>query len=314
MDEEVSPMAFYPINKEFFPFSVFTNPIRDPALAGFLGSKMTVPCQLFSDKDISVRREEILGYRGGSVEVLLITPANAPDTQNCLVYFHGGGFTFGGAPYHYLNVKEYAVQTPCKVLFVRYRLAPAHPFPAPTEDCFEALCWAKANARSLGVDPSRIGVGGDSAGGCLAAAVSLMVRDRLGWIPRFQMLIYPFTDRRLTSQSNLLFTDTPMWNSKLSKKMLEVYLPDSSAGPIQYASPAEANSFADLPPAYIETAEFDCLHDDGVDYADKLNSAGVNATLWETKGTMHGFDIVRWAPTTKDAIHRRIAYLQSMFA
>ena len=246
--------------------------------------------------------------------MLFITPKSASDTSNCLVYFHGGGFTFGGAGYHYRNAKRYAVETPCKVIFVRYRLAPAHPFPSPQEDCFAALSWTRANAHALEIDPERIAVGGDSAGGCLAAAVSQMARDRLGWIPRFQMLIYPFTDRRLTSPSNQRFVDTPMWNSRLSAAMLSSYLPDPTAGPIQYASPAEATDFTGLPPAYIETAEFDCLHDDGTSYADKLTNAGVQVHLLETKGTIHGFDIVTWAPTTKAVVTQRIAYLRTAFA
>lgn len=307
-------MAKYPINREFFPFYLFSNPIQDPETAGHLGAMMQPPSRLWRDPALHVRKQQLLGYRGGSFEVLIITPTAHPHTENCLVYFHGGGFTFGGAPYHYQNARDYAISTPCKVVFVRYRLAPAHPFPYPTEDCYEALCWVRNNAKSLGIDPQRIGVGGDSAGGCLAAAVSQMARDRLGWTLGFQMLIYPFTNRHLTSPSNLRFTDTPMWNSKLSQQMLKGYLPDPHAGPIQYASPIEAECFADLPTAYIETAEFDCLHDDGIAYAEKLTEARVEVTLVETKGTMHGFDIVRWAPTTKQVIGHRIQFLKDRFA
>ena len=306
-------MAKYPINREFLPFSLFTNPINDPALAGRLGALMQPPGWLWKDPALMVVRQQILGYRGGNVEVLVMTPTADPETQNCLVYFHGGGFTFGGAPYHYQNARDYTLTTPCKVVFVRYRLVPEHSFPYPTEDCYEALCWVRGNAAALGIDPARIGVGGDSAGGCLAAAVSQMARDRLGVTLRFQMLIYPFTSRYLTSPSNLRFTDTPMWNSRLSEQMLKGYLPDPKAGPIQYASPIEAKDFSLLPPAYIETAEFDCLHDDGTDYAKKLTQAGVDVKLVETKGTMHGFDFVRWAPTTKQAIAGRIQFLKDRF-
>lgn len=99
-------------------------------------------------------------------------------TDNCLVYYHGGGFFFEGAGYHYCNAKAYALNAPCKVVFVQYRLAPKHPFPIPAEDSFEALKWADSNAENLGIDRSKIAVGGDSAGGCLAAAVTQMVRDR----------------------------------------------------------------------------------------------------------------------------------------
>lgn len=133
-------------------------------------------------------------------------------------------------------------------------------------------------------------------------------------LPLFQLLVYPVTDRRMKTESCKKYTDTPMWNSGLSVKMWKGYIGDNKAVNIAYASPMEAESFENLPNAYVETAEFDCLHDEGVAYAEELSKAGVETELIETKGTMHGFDIVQNAPTTKSAVLCRIKYMKSQFS
>lgn len=305
-------MAKYPIKKEFFPFTLLTPPIKNPESAGRMGEMMKPPRWLWKDKEISVRIETIGGYLGEPIEVFVMEPRNIK-TDNCLVYYHGGGFFFEGAGYHYRNAKAYTLKTPCKVLFVQYRLAPKHPFPIPAEDSYEALKWAYENADRLGISKEKIAIGGDSAGGCLAAAVTQMTRDRrLGIHLRFQLLIYPFVDQSMNSESNRRFTDTPMWNSTLSKQMAGGYIQDPNVENFVYASPIEGNCEY-LPNAYIETAEFDCLHDDGIKYAEKLRTAGIAVELNETEGTMHGFDIVQKAPTTKMAVAARIAYMQKNF-
>ena len=304
-------MSKYPIKKEFGIYAHFTPPFRSARMAGWMGSMMKPPGWLWKDPQISVRRERIPAFAGGTMEVFIMEPKDI-ETKNCLIYYHGGGFMLEGAAYHYQNAKQYILETPCKVLYVHYRLAPKHPFPILTEDCYEALKWAMENADTLGID--KIALGGDSAGGCLTAAVSLMARDRLNFKPVFQMLIYPFTDRSLDSDSNRRFTDTPMWNSRLSEIMLTGYLPDLNVPNLAYASPIEVEDFTDLPEAYIETAEFDCLHDDGIRYAQKLRDAGIPVELNETEGTMHGFDIVQNAPTTREALSARIRFMRRCFS
>ncbi len=306
-------MPKYPISKEFYPYARFSPPIRNPRMAAAMGEKMRPPRWIWQDREIDVSRQTIPGCGGDPVEVLFFSPKMQEQDLPCLLYCHGGGFFFGGAPYHYRLAKTYALQTPCKVAFIQYRLAPKHPFPIPAEDCYAALLWVRGNARMLGINPNNIAVGGDSAGGNLAAAVCQMARDRLEPVPRFQLLIYPFTDCRLNSDSNRRFTDTPMWNAHLSKMMVAGYLPDRNCPNIAYASPLEATDFSGLPPAYIETAEFDCLHDDGTAYGQALEQAGVAVELWETTGTVHGFDIAENAPTTRLAVTRRIAYMRKSF-
>ncbi len=307
-------MMKYPISREFFPYNHFTPPIQNPGMAGWMGSMMKPPRRIFRDSQVEVTAYTIPGYREEPVEVLVIRPRENQEVLPCLVYAHGGGFFFGGAGYHYRLAKEYALKTPCTVVFVQYRLAPKHPHPTPSEDSYSALLWTHRNAEKLNIDRTKIAVGGDSAGGALAAAVCQMARDRGTDLPVFQLLVYPVTDRRMKTQSNRNYTDTPMWNSRLSVKMWQGYLPDETVGNIAYASPMEAESFTGLPDAYVETAEFDCLHDEGIAYADALRNGGARVTVNETAGTMHGFDIAEKAPVTKSAVDARIRYMQSKFS
>lgn len=303
----------YPIKKEFFPYSWFTPPIKNAKMAGWMGGMMKPPRWIWHDREVSVRTERIKGYQNADIEALVFKPLGIPEPTACMVYYHGGGFFFEGAGYHYKLAKEYARTVPCKLVFVQYRLAPKHPHPIPVEDSYAALNWTFANADWLGLCKETIAVDGDSAGGCLAAAVCQMARDRGTEMPCFQLLIYPATDRRMQTPSNQIYTDTPMWNSTLSQKMWPCYLTNANTPDLAYASPLETSSFAALPQAYVETAEFDCLHDEGVAYAHALQKAGISVTLNETKGTMHGFDIVEKSQTTKTAVAARIRYMQEKF-
>ena len=307
-------MGKYPIGREFFPFSKFTPPVKSVEQAAAMGKFLKEPKWLWKRKDVSVRRESIKGHKGEPVDVLVMEPQGVGEHAPCLLYYHGGGFVFPAAWYHYKLAVKYGCGVGCKVVFVQYRLIPNVSHPTPVEDCYQALLWVMGHAGDLGIDAQRIGVCGDSAGGSLSAAVSQMARDRLGVKLSFQMLIYPSVGCGQDTQSNLRFTDTPMWNSTLSKLILNSgYLSEDKAEKPAYASPIKAESFECLPDAYIETAEFDCLHDDGILYAQKLRKSGGSVELYETKGTMHGFDIVQKAPTTKAAVERRNDSMRKAF-
>jgi len=306
-------MRKYPIRKEFFPYSRVAPPLQNAKVAGWMGSMMKPPLWIWKDREVSVKRARLKSYDGAQVEILLFEPYGIQEPAPCLVYYHGGGFFFGGAGYHYRLAKRYALEAPCKLVFVQYRLAPKHPHPTPAEDSYAALRWVFDHAGQLKVDKQKIAVGGDSAGGALAAAVCQMARDRNTDLPCAQLLVYPVTDRRMDYDSCRQYTDTPMWNAKLSVKMWQGYLQTEKPPLLSYASPMEAENFEGLPPAYVETAEFDCLHDEGIAYAEVLCKAGVAVVQNETRGTMHGFDIVEKAPTTQKAIFARLAYLQKIF-
>lgn len=300
----------YKIKREFFPFSCFRPPISKNFLKVAV-PYMKPPKAIFKDKTVDVVRHEIKSFDGERIECFLMSPVGIVNDAPCIIYIHGGGFVLAAAGYHYKNAMRYARDVGCRVWFVNYRLAPENPHPVFLEDCYAAMCRVYDNSETLGIDKSRIGIGGDSAGSTLAVGVCLMARNRNHPIKfAFQMLPYPFLDARNNSESAKRFTDTPMWNSSHSDKIAPMTMVDKSSPNYVYYSPVEAESFCGLPPAYIETAEFDCLHDDGILYAEKLKEAGIEVTLNETKGTMHGFDIMQNAKTTKEAIEARIEFMK----
>ena len=302
----------YPISREFFPYSMF-RPRIDRRFLKLMQTVLRTPGFVYKDPDVDVSVRIIPSYNGGEIELLVFTPRGIAKPAPCLVYIHGGGFVFEGAWSHYRHVLNYAKSAECVVVYVRYRLAPEYPFPYPQEDCRSALCWVYEHAEEIGVDKDRIGIGGDSAGGTLSVTSCMMARDRGNRIPIFQLLIYPWLDDRNVSESYHKYTDTPMWNSSLSKDVGPLVNPDPSATPLAYRSPVEAESFQGLPPAYIEVAEFDPLHDDGIYYAELLGKAGIPAELHETKGTMHGFDAKIQAPTTQKMLESRIRFMRKAF-
>lgn len=305
-------MSKYPISREFFPWNLFAPPISEKFLALAAGH-MKPPKGLWRDKELSVTTHKIESYDGETINCFVLSPKNLPPKAPCLLYLHGGGFVLEAAGYHYGNAMRYAKEVGCRVVFPQYRLAPRHPFPAFFEDCYAAFCWACQHAQELGIDIDRIGIGGDSAGATLAVGVCLMASQRNHPVKfRYQMLPYPFLDARNDSESARRFTDTPMWNSTLSHRIGPMTKVEKTDPNYIWYSPVEAENFDCMPPAYIETAEFDCLHDDGILYAKLLQSAGVPVELNKTRGTMHGFDIAANAPTTLKAMQRRIAFMQRM--
>ena len=306
-------MSKYPISKEFFPFSHFTPPISERFLS-LAVPNMKTPQFIFKNKEFDAVRYEVESYDGEKIEVFLISPKEIGNNAPCFAYLHGGGFVLAAAGYHYKNAMYYAKESGCKVLFVNYRLAPKHPHPVFFEDCYTAFCWAYDNAEVLGIDNTRMGIGGDSAGATLAVGVCMMAKDRNHPVKfAFQMLPYPFLDARNNSESCKKYTDTPMWNSTLSNRIAPMTKVDRNRLDYVYYSPVEAEDFTGLPPAYIETAEFDCLHDDGILYSEKLRLAGVDVILNETKGTMHGFDIMQKASITKSALEARGSFMKKWF-
>lgn len=225
-----------------------------------------------------------------------------------LVFFHGGGFVVGGLDTEDERCREYARRTGILVLSVDYRLAPEHPYPAGFDDCYRSVQWLAANAAELGVDPTRIMVGGTSAGGALAAAVSLAARDRGDLDIAYQMLLYPVIDDRMNTWSMARCVSTPGWNQPNSVHMWRHYLGDLFGGDDvpAYAAPGRATDLSGLPPAYVMTIDRDPLRDEAIDYALRLVAAGVPTELHNLPGTFHGFD----AAHPVAAISQRARYEQ----
>lgn len=156
-------------------------------------------------------------------------------------------------------------------------------------------------------------MGGDSAGGALAAACALRAKDEGGPKLCFQLLIYPVTDCRMETPTMKNYTDSPMWNARLNKKMWKLYLRDGDYGMPQYAAPLLARDFSNLPPAYVEVEEFDCLHDEGIAYAKALGKAGVEVQVEDVKGTFHGFDFFTGKEIAKVMAEKRIQAIRDAF-
>jgi acetyl esterase len=238
----------------------------------------------------------------GDVPVRVYGPAKRDGLRPGLLYIHGGGFVVGSVAAFDAGAMMYADLLDIVVVSVDYRLAPEYPYPAPLEDCYTALTWLTNKASEFGVDPARIGIAGESAGGGLAAGLALLARDRGGPAICFQYLGIPELDDRLGTPSMTSYVDTPMWNRPLA-----IFSWDSSLGeglrgtpdvPI-YAAPARATDLTGLPPAVVTACQYDPLRDEDITYAQRLMHAGVLTDLRHYAGTFHGSMIVRDAAVTK---------------
>jgi acetyl esterase/lipase len=216
-----------------------------------------------------------------------------------LLDIHGGGFVSGSASMEHGFATLVARKLGVVVVTVEYRLAPEHPFPAGAEDCYAVLAWMHEESDALGIDRARVGVGGQSAGGGLSAAVALMARDRGGPPLCFQFLGIPELDHRLETTSMRTFVDTPMWHRRNAELSWEAYLGPDPQDVSPYASPSIADDLTNLPPAYVTTMEFDPLRDEGILYALRLMEAGVSVELHSFPGTFHGSAAVPTAAVSK---------------
>ena len=266
---------FPPINEE-------TLPIMRPALAA--------PGPDLSDR--VVRTILHAPGIGGSPDVVLRVhrPATATGALPCLVWMHGGGLVMGVAGMDDARFDEWCVRHNMMAVSVEYRVAPENPFPAPLDDCYASLLYVAGRAEELGVDANRIGVGGASAGGGLAAALALRTRDEGG--PRIfsQLLVYPMIDDRQITESSSW--DVPIWPAASNTFGWTSYLGDAkgTAGVSPYAAAARATDLSGLPPAIIVVGGLDGFVDEDIDYARRLNSAGVPVEFHLYPGACHGFD------------------------
>jgi acetyl esterase len=236
--------------------------------------------------------DRTLSGRGGEFRIRIHTPAGQRPFGGC-VYFHGGGWVFGSIDTHDELVRRLVVETGCVFVNVDYPLAPEHKYPVALEDSYLAVQWFVEHARELNVDPARIAVAGDSAGGNLAAVVALMARDRGGPKIAYQALIYPIADCDFERPSYPENGKGYFLTFREIKWFWRQYVESPEQMQEPYASPLRAKSLADLPPAYVLTAKYDPLRDEGRAYAEALQAAGVPTTLREFDGMFHGF-VKRW--------------------
>jgi acetyl esterase len=239
--------------------------------------------------EIAGTRELITEGPGGELRIRVYTPHGSGPFP-LLVFFHGSGFVLCSLDTHDGMCRNLCAGAECVVASVDYRLAPEHKFPAGIDDCWHATRWAAAHAAEFGADARRIAIGGDSAGGNMAAVTALRVRDEGGPGLCGQMLLYPVTDYHTPGTPSYeenaegygLTRDTMKW-------FWNHYLTNPSEGAHPYASPLRAAGFSGLPPALVITAEYDPLRDEGELYAERLRRAGVSTTLSRYDGVNHGF-------------------------
>jgi len=247
------------------------------------------------------------GYRPGAV------PRSEP--LPALVFFHGGGWTIGDLDTHDMLCRELAGGARCAVFSVEYRLAPESPFPAAVEDCIAATDFVFKNAETLAIQPDRIAVGGDSAGGNLAAVVALHARDAGGPPLCFQLLIYPATDLRVTHPSHQRNGEGYLLTKHTIQYFMDHYLPRREDRADWRASPLLAKNVAGLPAAFILTAGFDPLIDEGREYAERLAKEGNEIAYREYPDMIHGFITFGGVvDTANDAVAECCAKLRNAFA
>lgn len=262
---------------------------------------------------LAKKEYRIEGFKGLPVKVELFEPRALCGNAPAMLYLHGGGFGLAASAHHKEMAQAYAEQAGCRVFFPDYHLLPKHPFPAAREDSLSVWRWMEENANALSIDKNKMAVAGDSAGGLLALDVANLAAARGLVAPCFQMLIYPATDWRMETESMKAYTDTPMWNAKNNKIMWDMYLKDIPSEQKDAACPAYTPLPEILPPAYLETAEFDPLHDEGAFYAKRLLAAGGEVELVETKRTIHGYDVAHDCSLSKENLARRIRALKKAF-
>lgn len=268
-------------------FPIDLGSLSDETLPSIRAAMASVPKPELSD---AVTRTDHEVPRSGGVKVRVHRPKNATGELPCVYWMHGGGLVLGSYEGDDLRFDRWCQRLNCVGVSVEYRLAPETPYPGPLEDCYAGLRWVHDNAATLGIDRSRIGIGGASAGACLAAGLALLARDR-GELPvSFQLLIYPMLDdRQITPSSQWL---DPIWPPAANTYGWTAYLGAAKGGPDVpiYAAPARATDLRGLPTTIISVGAIDGFSDEDIDYAVRLRHAGVPVELHVYPGAPHGFD------------------------
>ena len=236
-----------------------------------------------------VTQDSTIPGPGGELPTRLYRPQDAEGPLPILIFFHGGGYVIGDRDTHDIPCRRLSLGAACLVVSVDYRLAPEHPFPAPVDDAWAATRWVVDHAAELGGDPARVAVGGDSAGGNLAAIVCHMAKRDGAPQLAYQLLIYPSTDLTGSMPSHKTLAQGYRLTTELLDWFMNHYFSQGGNRRQLIASPLFADDFAHLPPAFILTAGYDPLKDEGRAYADKLREAGVETGFVEYEGMIHGF-------------------------
>lgn len=248
--------------------------------------------------------------REREVPIRIYKPRRELRAGSGILFLHGGAFVSGDLGSEHARCLRFAGGAGAVVVSVAYRLAPEAPYPAALLDCVAALEWIHEHANALGVDPARIAVGGVSAGGGLAAALTLLLRDRGGPMPCAQLLLFPVLDDRMATRSMQAFNMTPVWDNRNSALMWSHYLAGQEAD--EYAAPARAARLDGLPETYLLTAELDPLRDEALAFAGRLLAAGVSVDLRLWAGAYHVFDqLLPDAAISKSSLEDQVRFIRT---
>lgn len=262
---------------------------------------------------VSMDARSIPGPAGApEVGVVVYRPRQAEGLLPCLFHIHGGGYVSGSAAACEPVYRPLAAELGCAIVSVDYRLAPETRFPGNLEDCYAGLAWMFGQAAALGIDPGRVGVIGESAGGGLAAALALLARDRGQLRLQFQALIYPMLDDRTCVADPHPYTGEFVWTAQSNSfgwtSLLGVAPGSAEVSP--YAAAARAENLADLPAAYVSTGALDLFLEEDVEYARRLLRAGVPTELHVFPGAYHGFDYFTDSAVALEARRSLLVFLR----
>ena len=247
----------------------------------------------------------------GYINILRYTPAGrTEEITPAVLFMHGGAFMLPALPYHYRLAERTAIKTGSSVFFTLQDLGPRHPLPLPIKEAYEVYRYLIKNSGELKIDPARIVAMGDSSGGTMTAALSMLARDDDTPLAG-QVLLYPSIGLDYETQSMKSFTDVPVVNAEAIKAYHKMLKTGDDADKY-YLHPASA-SLEKLPAAYVETAEFDALRDEGIIYAGMLRENGCDVVLNKTKGTVHAYDMAKDSRVLAEAMDRRMEFINSVF-
>lgn len=254
--------------------------------AAMSASRAAAPKGEYPDLTVSVHT---YSGPGGDLSLRLYRPNDAASPGPGLIYIHGGGMIMGDLDSQDENMREAATALGIPIASIDYRKAPEHPYPAAPEDCYAGVCWVFEHATDLGMDTSNIGLMGASAGGGLALAVALMLRDRGGPALNYLLPIYPMIDDRHATASSHEVIDIGIWDRAGSIEAWGLYLAGAEAD--AYAAPARAEDLSGLPPSYIDVGDLDLFRDEDITLAQRLSAAGVPVEFHLWTGAYHASEL-----------------------
>lgn len=261
---------------------------------------------------VVLERRRVAGPPGApDVGLGIFRPEAGEGPRGCIYHIHGGGYVGGSVEEFAFHLTPLAAALGCVIVSVDYRLSPEWRFPAAIEDCYAGLAWTIAHAGELGIDPARIGVMGESAGGGIAAALALMARDRGEYGLAFQHLTYPMIDDRTCVRPPHPVTGEFVWPAHNNHFGWSAYLGREPGGDDvpAYAAAARAADLTGLPPAYVMVGGLDLFLEENIDYARRLMAAGVATELHVYPGAFHGFDLMPGPPVAEQARAARLSAL-----